>query len=491
MPRNFRRTVSFLIFLIAASTLSAQAYPARTLPPEQAAEDVALARRALETIHPGYTRYTSRADLDAAFARLEERVRRPISDVELYGEISLLLAGIHCDHTKAEFPSALSTFRKDSPSHLPFRFRLFAGRMYVESSDPAQAPLEKGTEILSINGVPVRKILEKIEPAVSYDGFTRFVVPAKLEADSDLMGSDFDHFYPVFFGFPREFKLEVRSRDVAPRTVALQPISFKKWVELPWPTVPNNAEFHKTTSWKMLNPKTAYLRIDTFVNYRNPVDPATVYDPIFQAIQAQGAEHLIVDLRENGGGSTDASEGLARYLLDKPFTLTKSVRLKTIRYGDLPKYIQTWGDPKALFEPAEEKFTKLPDGWYEEKGSDTAEPSPHRFPGRVTVLTGPRNGSGSTMLIAKLKDEGRVRLVGQPTGGSAEGPTGGQIFFLKLPNSGITVRVPTKLSTTNVATFQRGYGVSPDVEVTPTAEDFLAGRDPVLEAALAGERPRP
>lgn len=465
------RTLLISLCLLIPSALPA--YQAKTLSPEQAAADVALTRQALEVIHPGLDRYTPKAEMDAAFARLEERVQQPISDVELYGEISLLLAKIHCDHTKAELPRALEKFREANPAHLPFRFRLFDGRMYVASSNQ----LPRGTEILSINGVPVSGILARIGPAVSYDGLTESVIPSKLEADSDLMGSNFDQFFPVFFGFQEALKVEVPGR-----TLDLKPITFAQWQSLPWPSVPSGAEFHKTTSWKWIDPRTAYLRIDTFVNYRNPVDPATVYDPIFQAIQ--GAEHLIVDLRENGGGSTDASEGLARYLLDKPFVMTKSVRLKAIRYGELPKYIETWGDPKEWFEAPEERFNKLPDGWFEEKSEAApVQPSPHRFKGRVTVLTGPANASGSTMLIARLKDEGRVRLAGMPTGGSAEGPTAGRIFFLKLPESGITVRIPAKRSYTNISNFQPGLGVAPDVEVRPTLADFLAGRDPALGIA--------
>jgi hypothetical protein len=467
-----RKLLIALCLLIPAAL---PAYQGKTLSPEQAAADVALVRQALETIHPGLYRYTPRAEMDAAVARLEERVKKPISDVELYGEVSLLLAKIHCDHTKAELPGAISKYRKENPTHLPFRFRIFDGRMYVASSPD----LERGTEILSINGVPVSAILARIAPAVSYDGITDRVIPAKLEADSDLMGSDFDQFFPVFFGFAPELKLEVPGR-----TVTVKPIPYEQWKSLPWPSVPEGAEFHKTTTWKRIDPKTAYLRIDTFVNYRNPVDPATVYDPIFQAIQ--DAEHLIVDLRENGGGSNDASEGLARYLLEKPFVVTKSARLKAIRYGDLPKHIESWGDRKELFEPAEDRFRKLPDGGYEEiRETAPVPPSPHRFKGRVTVLIGPGNASGSTMLIAKLKDEGRARLVGQPTGGSAEGPTAGQIFFLKLPASGITVRVPVKWNLTDVASFRPGQGVAPDVEVRPTLADFLADRDPALAAALA------
>ncbi|HET9228374.1 MAG TPA: M28 family peptidase, partial [Thermoanaerobaculia bacterium] len=466
---------ALLISLSLLAPAALPAYPARTLSPKQAAADAALTRQALEVIHPGLHRYTPKAEMDAAFARLEERVKQPVSDVELYGEISLLLAKIHCDHTKAELPGALSRYRKENPTHLPFRFRLFDGRMYVASSQSPQ--LARGTEILSINGVPVSDILARIAPAVSYDGSTDFVIPTKLEADSDLMGSDFDQFFPVFFGFSDTLKVEVPGR-----TLDLKPVTFAQWQSLPWPSVPNGAEFHKTTTWKWIDAKTAYLRIDTFVNYRNPVDPATVYDPIFQALQ--GAGHLVVDLRENGGGSTDASEGLARYLLDKPFAITKSVRLKAIRYGELPKHIETWGDPKEWFEAPEENFDRLPDGWFEEKaGTAPVSPSPHQFKGRVTMLTGPANGSGSTMLIAKLKDEGRVRLVGMPTGGSAEGPTGGRIFFLKLPESGITVRIPAKRSLTNISNFQPGLGVAPDVEVRPTLADFLAGRDPALGVA--------
>lgn len=477
-----RAALPFLLAIVPflpLSPISAQA-PVQTLSPEQAAADVALARRALELVHPGLHRYTPKGEMDAAFARLEERVRQPISDIELYGEISRLLATIRCDHTKAELPGALSKFRKENPSHLPFRFKLFDGRMYVASG----AALERGTEVLSINGVPVSSILDRIRPLVSYDGFTDFVIPSKLEADSDLLGSDLDHFYPLLFGFAEDLKLEIRAGKGETRPVTVKPISYKEWQGLPWPAVASGAEFHKTTSWKMLDPKTAWLRIETFVNYRNPVDPATVYDPIFQAIRAAGAEHLIVDLRGNGGGSTDASEGLARYLLEKPFTVTRSVRLKAIRYGDLPQHIQSWGDPKELFEPPVERFVKLPDGSYEEiPRPPKRDTSPHRFQGRVTILIGPDNGSGSTMLIARLKDEGRVRLVGQPTGGSAEGPTGGQIFFLKLPASGITVRIPVKWSLTDISSFKRGYGVAPDVEVRPTLEDFLSGRDAALAAA--------
>ena len=75
------------------------------------------------------------------------------------------------------------------------------------------------------------------------------------------------------------------------------------------------------------------------------------------------------------------------------------------------------------------------------------------------------------------------------TGGSAEGPTAGVIFFLKLPNSRIVVRVPALRSWVNVDNPEPGMGVMPDIVVRPTAEDWLAGRDVVLERARRDQAP--
>lgn len=467
---------------------TADVYVPRMLSVDSARADVALLRKALEGIHPGLYRYASKAEIDAAFARLEARAERPMDELEMYREVSLLLALLRCDHTKAELPAGFARFRRERPTHLPFRFRLFDGRMYVASSDSAQAPLRRGTEVLSIDGVSVEDLLAALEPAVSFDGLTSFVRAAKLEADSDLMGTAFDHFHPVFFGVPGpDLRLEVRAPgETDARTVEMRRVPFPRWTELAWTSKPYNADFADEIGASMLTPRTALLRVNTFVNYRKPVDPMIAYGEVFRRFREAGADSLVVDLRENGGGSDDAAIALARFLVDTSFAISHPPRLKAVRYDpDVVRHVQTWGDPRAIFEPPLERFTRTPDGWFQEVATgEKAAPSPDRFRGPVTVLVGPRNGSGATILVAALRDAGRVRLVGEETGGSAEGPTAGRIFFLKLPHSGVTVRVPVKQGRTNVRAFRPGMGVAPDVAVAPTFADFLAGRDPVLEAAL-------
>ena len=136
--RFITKTASILFFCLIISAQAADSksstYAGITRTAELASADAALMRTALEEAHSGLYRYEDKPEIDAAFAKLEQRVKTSITDVELYGEISLLLAVIRCDHTKAEFLEAMSKFRNESRTQLPFRFKLFDPRRFVFDS---------------------------------------------------------------------------------------------------------------------------------------------------------------------------------------------------------------------------------------------------------------------------------------------------------------------------------------------------------------------
>lgn len=167
--------IALLAALLASTPVIAADMPNPMLTPAQAASDVALLRRAMETIHPGLYRYVPKADVDAGFARLEALARQPISTLALHREIARLVASIHCDHSKPELPNAIESWRQSNASHLPFRFRLIEGRMIVLSG-----ALPKGAEITAINGRPVPQILNAVAPLVAYDGDTDQAVTVKI-----------------------------------------------------------------------------------------------------------------------------------------------------------------------------------------------------------------------------------------------------------------------------------------------------------------------
>lgn len=480
----------------AAAVPAAARYIPRTLTAEQATRDVALLRRALETVHPGLYRYSAKEQIDAAFARLELAASRPITDLALHAEIARLLAAIHCDHTKAEMSDALTAFRTSNPTHLPLRFQLIEGRMIVVSNDGQTGAPPVGSEVLTINGMPVPALLLKLAPLVSYDGTTDQAIAAKLADESDLMGDDFNENYPALFGFPDGWRVEWKSvGSMAAATAHLEPIRFAQWTALAGPGAKHRSEFYNSFTWRMSG-KAARLGIDTFVNYRNPVQATALLSGFFAAMKEAGTEHLILDLRKNGGGSEDVSVALGRYLIDQPFIWSKPVRYKAVRYGDLTQYFETWGDPSSRFTPPLTDFRQTPDGWFDRipkrrgpalsDGDTTLLQQPigaFGFDGRLTILSGPRNGSGATRTIAQLKEKAGATVIGEDSAGSAEGPTSGSIFLMTLPASGIKVRIPEAWNRTAISSFVPGKGVAVDQLVVPTLADFEAGRDRSIAVA--------
>jgi hypothetical protein len=477
----------------ASAAASVSDLPARTLSARQARDDVAMMTRALRVIHPGLTRYTPPARMEAALDQLARRIDRPVADVDLYARIAATLALVKCSHTKAEPPRAVAAWRETRPTHLPFRFAIIERRMIVLSGDARQdAAPGRGAEVLAINGRSVRSLIGAIAPLAAVDGFTDPARLSLLGDDSDLMGADLDHYWPFLFGVAARFAVRWRPDDSAPaRTTTLDAIGFSDWKALPADNGAFRSNFGEGAAWRMATRNVGVLTIPTFVNYRRPVDAAGLYARALGDLTSSGMQRLVIDLRANGGGSDDAALALIDALAPGPYCYQRAVRLRRPRYGDLADHIETWGDRAAIFSPPLEGFIEREEGWFDlrpELAPDILgprRPAPNAFAGPVDVLIGPQNASGATMTIARLKAMGRVRTIGEATGGSAQGPTAGRIFMLKLPESGIVVRIPQRWNLVDAPDPPFGLGVAPDVAAPATVADLRAGRDAAIAVALA------
>lgn len=80
-----------------------------------------------------------------------------------------------------------------------------------------------------------------------------------------------------------------------------------------------------------------------------------------------------------------------------------------------------------------------------------------------------------------FKDELHAILVGEPTGGKPNGF--GEVKQATLPNSNLAIYYPVK--SFHPISDADPESIMPDIPVRLTLEDFLAGHDPVLEAALS------
>jgi hypothetical protein len=464
-------------------------YSARPLTAEQAQFDFELFRRVLEDVHPGYGRYESADETGQLMDTVASALDNGVTDSQLYLDVSRVLAHVRCDHTKAELPEAIEAFRNQEPSYLPFTFRLFGDQMLVDRVASEVTGLKRGDRVIRLNGREVSEVLSQISELVSVDGYTDNTRYVEMENSSEYLGDAVDHFWPFLYGWVDRWTIETEADDNPARNtgrkVDAPAITYPQWLELA-SEGERFVNFPDAVEFKMLDDLTGYLSIGTFVNYREPVPPEEVFEPIFSQLKQAGATRLVLDLRDCGGGSDDVPAVLATYLSDKRVELAKRPPwVRTYKFGDLREHLSTWDE--SVFSLPEQLFRDLGNGYFEMNipgGSGGDLPTrANTFDGDVVVLSSAANASGATMFIAMAQEHYGVRVVGEPTGGSAEGPTAGVIFFLTLPNSGIKVRVPGIRSWLNVENPSPGMGVVPDVEVRPTVDDWLTGRDAALEAA--------
>jgi C-terminal processing protease CtpA/Prc len=199
----------------------------------------------------------------------------------------------------------------------------------------------------------------------------------------------------------------------------------------------------------------------------------------FARIRREDTRALIVDVRDNGGGNSGVSDVLFPYLTAQPYA----------QFGAFEMRISD----RLKREYGREKFSAIYNfgGWTAPDGSilrypggrlTTPRREPLRFAGPIYVLLGTNTFSSAMNFATAVKDFRIATLVGQETGEPVVST--GEIYRTAAPNSGCGAFFSTKLFF-GPKPHPEGQGVVPDIVVPTTLGDRIAGRDPVMEKALA------
>jgi len=199
-----------------------------------------------------------------------------------------------------------------------------------------------------------------------------------------------------------------------------------------------------------INSATAVLYIRSFASN------ASQMVNIVQKIAENGYENLIIDLRNNQGGSLDAAVVLGRFLTAEPI--------------DAGVYIsRSWFEEKQQYPSSDEiaNFPYLKDMTYKGFQEAASNPAfrmvlpPHNNPtytGKVYVLTSKKTASACEPLVYLFKKQKVATIVGEPTAGEM---LSGLDFKL---DKQLTLFLPVQDYITAAGTRLDRVGVTPTIE---------------------------
>lgn len=400
-------------------------------------EDVEFLVRSIEEIHPDpYTKISKEE-----FYMAKDEVLREIRDMdkyEFYKLIAPLVALIGDGHTAVYSP--------EMPEKcFPVPVAILQDRIFVARD---HENFTAGSEILSIEGIEAKKLIEDMLRYVPYERYESGL--ASIERDFPLLlylvTGDISNFKVVFQSENRTEEVSVKASTAPPH---IYPYRygydfFQKFVNV-------SLEALYPYAFYPLDNKTALLIINSFRQSEYiPFD--SFLTGVFYYLKDHNIENLIIDIRANPGGDSSLGDMLIDYLTDEPWTQFGGSRRKV-------------------------------EGSIRSSEGDLEYPSdnPLRFSGYVYLLTSSTTSSSGRSFAAAIKDFGIGTIIGEETGGIF--PSFGGAFPFELPNSKMMVGC----STTEWYRWKNidpGRGVIPDYEIKPMPEDLVNGRDRALEFTL-------
>ena len=454
--------------------------PQRTYPVEALQEDLKVLWDMLEEGHGGLDRYTPVSVLKKSFDEAMSGLAGPMTEFDFYLRLLPLIAEIKDGHTRAQLSPSAGAFLDARPIFFPFGLRFLGSKAHIFRNMSSDASIKEGAELLAINGTPVMEIVSKLIPLVPSDAG----IPTRKLRQLEFP-ANFGRLFALRFGRPDAYKLRLRphrSREVLEVTVP--GIKEKEVVRILYDRYPEAAERRPVYELSFRG-TTAVLTIRSFGDdpeKGTPPYPAFLNDA-FRTLEEKKTPNLIIDLRGNGGGMDHYGKLLFAHVMDRPFLYYWALETKKDRY-DLFRYTnETAKDAEELAKP----LKKNARGWFDVVGhpnSGLQNPQKPRFTGRVAILIDGLSFSATGETTSLFHFHKKAVFFGEECGSGYYGNTSGFMVMATLPNTGIQVRIPLVLYTMAVDGYPKDRGIVPDFPVTPTIEDLLAGRDPVMERAL-------
>jgi carboxyl-terminal processing protease len=340
-------------------------------------------------------------------------------------------------------PFDITDFREATSGGIGISIReVEDGRVIVnyvtEASPAAEAGIQLGTEILAINGTPIQEVI---------DSTVAWSAPFST-----------DHFrllqqmrYATRFSLGEQVSVTFVDGDLGEVTTEMVAVAESESF--------NFSSFNRgrtglelPVEYELLDSGFIHAKIFSFSD--NDLLTVQLWERMIRELNEGNVEGLIVDMRQNGGGSGFLADQMAAYFFDEPLILGNTARYNEER-GEF--YIDPLGVDR-FYPPAEEL----------------------RYYGPVAVIVGPNCLSACEFFSYAMTLQDRAAIVGHyPTGG-----LGGSVNDLLMPGSERFRYTVGRALDPDGEIHIEGKGVAPTVRIPVTEEILFAEGDPLLDAAI-------
>lgn len=392
-------------------------------------EDLAFLRKEMPAHHANLFHEMSPAQFDSALNSIATRLPT-LARHQVIVELQKLDAMVGDGHSNVSpWRDSVIAFHT-----LPIALYWFEEGIIVRAADSAHANL-LGARLVMINGKPIDSVVARIRPLISHDnemGIRAFVpflimMPEILQATGIVSNVS---------AMPFTFELNGRRRTEPLTPAGLFPMltgdADRSWMPRAGridarDRAPTPLWLSDPTNiyWFKYLPDghTLYCEINT-IQQKSTGSLSAFMARAIAVADSAGADKFVLDLRLNGGGNGD---------------FNKQIMLPLIK-------------------------------------------SKYDTPGHLYVLTGRRTWSAAQMLVTELMKYTTAIFVGEPT--ASHGNHFGDSYRIVMPNSGVTVRVST-LWHQYLDSRDKRLMIDPEIRAPLTFADYVAGRDPALQAIVA------
>jgi hypothetical protein len=446
---------------------------------EEMKEDFIIFKNSISEIHPGLYWYSDSSEIEQRFLKIENAIKSDMELKDFYVLLQEFYSKIRCGHSRMFMPWKWIEYIDNGPYKIPVDFYLEQNRIVTMSDLTDNQSIGEGNEVLSINGIDSKEIVETLTQYARYDGYSE-------TRQITIVSGNFSRYFQAIYGLDSIFHIEIKKDEIVQNFI-LKGLPNAETNKRSTERYGDITLDEKMLLFKELESSIAYLRFQTF-DGEDIKDGKQNYNKFlkntFGTIHEKNIDKLIIDLRGNSGGEDSYGASLVRYLIANPFDYYHRMEAVTKRFR-FNKYSRDKG--YNLLGRLLKKDKNKPGTYTYNLSKQLKKQTPEKntFNGEIIVLVDGGTFSAASEVAAILHSNKRATFIGDETGGGYYGNSSGTMYGIQLPNSRINYYLPVirYYPAVDHPPF-KGRGLIPDISMPETYEFYISPKDEILERAM-------